>query len=255
MGASREPMRQSQPRVSVIIPLYNTRDYLAETLQSLHAQAWENLEVIAVDDGSSDDSAELFLQLCPRGILFRQKNQGPSIARNTALHAAPGDYIAFLDGDDLWPEGKLARQVQRLEEDAQLEATLGFIRLFTDDPAVGRQWGTPFFLFLLGGMLARRSMFAPTGVGVFDAVKFPYMGEDTDWFLRAWESGRVMDIVEEPTIFYRRRSGSLTHNSSDTKRSFAGLIMTSLARRRSGGGPARPLPATLRIPALLKPGV
>jgi len=255
MSANLDLAKKGHARVSVIIPLYNTRDYLTETLQSLHAQRWENLEVIAVDDGSSDDSAELFLQLCPAGILFRQKNQGPSIARNTALHAATGDYIAFLDGDDLWPVGKIAAQVQRLENDSQLEATLGFVRLFTDDPIAGRQWGTPFFLFLLGGMLARRSMFAPERVGVFDAARFPYMGEDTDWFLRAWESGRVMDIVEEPTIFYRRRSGSLTHNNADTKRSFAGLIMTSLARRRSGGGPARPLPSTLRIPAMLKPSV
>ena len=255
MVATLDNVKTPAPRVSVIIPLYNTRDYLKETMQSLHAQAWENLEVIAVDDGSSDDSAELFSQLCPQGILFRQKNQGPSMARNLALQAATGDYIAFLDGDDLWPEGKLARQVQRLENDAQLEATLGFVRLFTDDPVAGRQWGTPFFLFLLGGMLARRALFLPNSVGSFDATRFPFMGEDTDWFLRAWESGRIMDIVEEPTIFYRRRSGSLTHNPADTKRSFAGLVMTSLARRRSGGGPARPLPATLRIPALLKPGV
>jgi glycosyltransferase involved in cell wall biosynthesis len=239
------------PRVSVIMPLYNVVPFLAETLASLRAQAWPALELIAVDDGSTDGTPELFAQLQPEAILVRQANRGPSAARNAALALATGDYIAFLDADDLWPPGKLARQVARLEADLSLDASLGFIRLFTDAPA-GRQWGRPFFLFLLGGMVARRRLFSTAGgVGGFDVARFPYNGEDTDWFFRAWESGRALEIREEPEIFYRRRPGSLASSSDDTKRAFPSIVMTSLRRRRGPDGRTVPLPDTLRLPAHL----
>lgn len=240
------------PRVSVVMPLHNIRPYLAEAVASLRAQAWPDLEVIGVDDESTDGSAELFAELCPEARLVRQSNQGPALARNVGLAHATGDFIAFLDGDDLWPAGKLARQVGRLQADPSLEASLGFIHMFTDNPA-GREWGRPHFLFLLGGMVARRGLFslAEGGVGGFDAARFPYRGEDTDWFFRAWESGRAIEIREETEILYRRRPGSLTASSDDTKRSFPSLLMTSLRRRRRPDGSTRPLPTTLRLPAHL----
>jgi len=249
----------SQPRISVIMPIYNAAAYLPETLSSLRAQNWSDLEVIGVDDGSTDGSPEVFQEHCPRGILLRQPNRGPSHARNAAIAAATGSFITFLDSDDLWPEGKLARQLARLQADPALFATLGYIQLFTDvdapsGGAIRREWGKPFFLFLLGGMLARREIFQPDRVGVFDAARFPFNGEDTDWFLRAWESGLPLEIVDDTTIHYRRRGGSLTSNADDTKRGFAGLMMTSLRRRRDPSGRVRPLPNSLRMPTGLALG-
>jgi len=247
------------PRISVIMPLFNARPFLAETIASLRAQNYPDLELIAVDDGSTDGSPELFSELCPDATLLRQSNRGPSAARNAAIACATGRYLAFLDADDLWPAGKIARQIARLEADPALEATLGLIKLFTDPlsadgtpDASARQWGQPFFLFLLGGMIARRELFAPDQVGNFDEIRCPFQGEDTDWFLRAWENARRMEILEEPTIFYRRRAGSLTHNPDDTKRGFAGLLMTSIKRRRLPDGKLRPLPDTLKIPVTIR---
>jgi glycosyltransferase involved in cell wall biosynthesis len=246
------------PRVSVVMPLFNARPYLAETIASLRAQAWPDLELLVIDDGSTDGSFEAMAELCPEAVLWRQANQGPSVARNAGIARATGKYLTFLDADDLWPEGKLARQVARLEAEPELEATLGYIRLFTDEAsaagggagggALTRAWGRPFFLFLLGGMVCRRELMLPGGVGGFDAERFPFRGEDTDWFFRAWESGRKMEIREEAELHYRRRPGSLTENSDDTKRSFPGLVMTSLRRRRGPDGRTRPLPDSLRLP-------
>lgn len=249
----------SVPRVSVIMPIYNAAAFLPETLGTLAAQEWPDLEVIGIDDGSSDDSCEVFQRFCPQARLLRQANQGPSRARNAGIGAATGEYITFLDADDLWPAGKLARQVARLRTAPELMATMGYMQLFTDAPAgegggLRREWGTPFFLFLLGGMVARAELFRPERVGGFDAERFPFNGEDTDWFLRAWESGLPLEIVDDTTLFYRRRTGSLTSNADDTKRGFAGLMMTSLRRRRDASGKVRPLPNSLRLPAGLALG-
>jgi len=240
----------------VIIPLFNSTSTLVETLSSLRAQAWPNLEIIGIDDGSSDHSAELFQQHCQDARLLRQPNRGPSHARNAGLAEATGKYIAFLDSDDLWPDGKLAWQVNHLEAEPALFASLGYMHLFMDQPdpvtnTVRRQWGRPSFLFLLGCMVARRELFSTDHVGNFDAEQFPFNGEDTDWFLRAWESASPMEISEETTLLYRRRKGSLSNDPEDTKRGFAGLMMASLRRRRDPSGKVRPLPSSLRFPGNL----
>jgi glycosyltransferase involved in cell wall biosynthesis len=244
---------ESAPRVSVVMPLFNARPYLAETVASLRAQAWPDLEILVIDDGSRDGSAEAMAELCPEAIIWSQPNQGPSVARNAGIARATGKYLTFLDADDLWPEGKLARQVARLEAEPELEATLGYIRLFRDEDSADpgspvRAWGRPFFLFLLGGMVCRRELMLRGGNGGFDAERFPFRGEDTDWFFRAWESGRKMEILEQTELHYRRRPGSLTEDAEDTKRSFPGLVMASLRRRRGPDGRVRPLPPTLRLP-------
>lgn len=250
MPPSPEAPPSSCPPVSVIIPLFNVVPYLDATIASLRAQQWPNLEIIAVDDGSTDGSAELFQSLCPEARLVRQANAGPSAARNAALALATAPYVAFLDGDDLWPPGKLARQVARLEDDPTLMATMGFITYFMDVDA-GREWGRSLFLFLLGGMVARRHLFtaSPGLVGNFDERNHPFFGEDTNWFLRAWESGQEMEIRSETEIYYRRRAGSLTADPEDSKRSFHGLILGSLRRRRGPNGEVRRFPDCIRLPA------
>ncbi|MBM4035209.1 MAG: glycosyltransferase [Planctomycetes bacterium] len=108
------------PRVSVIIPAFNAERYLRETLQSVLAQTYRDLEVIVVDDGSTDGTAALAetfasevaqaSRLCPVRVI-RQANAGPSAARNRGIREARGELIAFLDSDDLWLPDKLAEQV------------------------------------------------------------------------------------------------------------------------------------------------
>lgn len=102
-------------KVSVIIPSYNARRWLPETLASVAAQNMDGMEVIIVDDGSTDDTAAYVAEEWPQYTLIRTENRGVSHARNLGSATATGDFIQFLDADDLLLPGKLARQVRMLE--------------------------------------------------------------------------------------------------------------------------------------------
>jgi len=116
------------PRVSVVCIVYNSMAYLPETIFSVLAQSFSDFELIVVDDGSSDNVAAWILTLTdPRIRFVSQSNQGIPGARNTGIKHAAGEYIAFLDGDDLWDVAKLARQVERL--DAQPDVGLVYTHI------------------------------------------------------------------------------------------------------------------------------
>lgn len=104
------------PRVSVIIPTYNRKDYVQEAIDSVLAQTYTDYEIIVVDDGSTDGTGEaLQVRYGDRIRYVWQENQGESVARNRATEMAQGEFIAFLDSDDLWMPEKLQRQVAYLE--------------------------------------------------------------------------------------------------------------------------------------------
>lgn len=93
----------SSPLFSVIIPAYNVSSYLEDTLNSVYAQTWNDYEIIVVNDGSTDDTRELLnKQDDPRLHVIHQSNGGVSVARNSGVRKAKGQYVAFLDGDDVW---------------------------------------------------------------------------------------------------------------------------------------------------------
>lgn len=102
--------------VSVIIPTYNRAPYLARAIHSALAQEYSPIEIIVVDDGSTDDTSQVIASFRDQIISVRQNNRGVSSARNTGLKMARGEYIAFLDSDDFWAKEKLSEQVKALEE-------------------------------------------------------------------------------------------------------------------------------------------
>jgi glycosyltransferase involved in cell wall biosynthesis len=107
-----------KPFVSILIPAFNCERSIADTLRSALAQTWTNREIIVVDDGSTDRTREIIEQFEPQGVvLVRQKNQGAAAARNTALSLSRGDYIQWLDGDDLLAPEKIARQIDVIMSD------------------------------------------------------------------------------------------------------------------------------------------
>jgi len=121
-GRDKEP-HDGRPLVSVVIPTYNRAQQTIAAIESVLAQTYPKLEIIVVDDGSTDDSGDAiqrFISQRANGghpiLFFRQPNQGPSIARNTGISKARGEYIAFLDSDDCWVPEKLEWQVQALEQ-------------------------------------------------------------------------------------------------------------------------------------------
>lgn len=113
-----QPQRRSAPLVSVIIPVYNVETYLSDMLESVVAQRYGRLQIIIVDDGSTDGSARIAAQFArrdPRIAVIAQANAGLGAARNAGLEAARGDYLMFLDSDDRLAEGAIARFVSTLE--------------------------------------------------------------------------------------------------------------------------------------------
>jgi glycosyltransferase involved in cell wall biosynthesis len=103
------------PLVSVVMPAYNCAAFVAEAIESALAQDYPNLEILVVNDGSTDDTASVLSRFADRIHVIDVPNGGPARARNTGLEQARGDYIAFLDADDVWIPGKLAAQVEHLQ--------------------------------------------------------------------------------------------------------------------------------------------
>ena len=129
----QDPALLERPRVSVVIPAFNAVDYLDECFASLKTQdAGMTTEILVIDDGSGDDTLEK-LQRTPGLIWMSQSNRGPSAARNRGIGQARGEYIAFLDADDLWPPDKLRQQLALLDRHPDAALCFGDCRQFTHD--------------------------------------------------------------------------------------------------------------------------
>jgi len=100
------------PKVSVVIPTYNSAQFIVETLESVFAQTYEDYEIIVVDDGSTDNTREVLKPYMSRIRYIYKENGGASSARNLGIKSAEGEYIAFLDSDDLWMPEKLEKQME-----------------------------------------------------------------------------------------------------------------------------------------------
>jgi glycosyltransferase involved in cell wall biosynthesis len=218
------------PLVSVVIPAYNSAAFLGDALLSVRSQGYAPLEVIVVDDGSTDATPEVVSRLGADLVYVRQPRRGAAAARNRGLAEAHGKVVAFLDADDVWPCGALARQVTRLEAPAA-DVVLGrsaFLRV--GDEAVSADDGEgSWFVPLLGSAVFRRAVF--DRVGAFDESL--QCSEDHDWFLRARELGVGIATTEAVTLLYRVRAGSLTRSPERPYGyQLAHVLKRSLDRRR-----------------------
>ncbi|WP_018878409.1 glycosyltransferase [Thioalkalivibrio sp. ALE28] len=113
----------SVPRVSVVMPAFNTAAYIAESIDSVLEQDYPNLELIVVDDGSTDGTVEIIRGYGDQLTLLTQQNQGAAVARNAGIAAATGEYIAFIDSDDIWLPGKITAQVMYMEQHPEIGFT------------------------------------------------------------------------------------------------------------------------------------
>lgn len=130
----------SLPKVSVVIPNYNYGKYLKKTVESVFDQSYKNVEIIVVDDGSSDDSVEILKGFGNRITVVQQDNQGVSRARNAGVNHSAGEFVAFLDADDLWLPEKLALQIQKFFDDDKIgfvHCSMSYIN--TDDEIIGEE--------------------------------------------------------------------------------------------------------------------
>jgi len=221
------------PKVSVIIPTYNRAGKVGKAIESVLAQTMADLEVIVVDDGSSDGTAQMVGKTYGDRIrYFEQPNQGQSTARNRGLQEARGEWIAFLDSDDLWEKDKLEWQLKALEEcGPQCSACYTDVRLMNHpesrtlfemaeegfhhqgkiganpkiQPLLIRAPGAGMLVFL-GSIMARADAIRKTR-GFDSTLRF---GEDTDFMFRlAMVTGFC--YVNEPLVFFDRSPMETRH--------------------------------------------
>lgn len=226
--------------ISVIIPAYNASRYLAEAIGSVRAQVDVAVEIIVVDDGSTDDTAAVARAAGNDIRIVTKRNGGAATARNAGVAASQADLIAFLDADDLWPEGQLSRLAHLLAGEPSLLMAIGRTQLVSENGVkgsgsglvpVGAPWHAPVF----GSGLFRRQIF--TVVGPMDPSLQP--AEDLDWFIRARERAVPTLVVEEVTLHYRWHGENLTSGADPIRRRMLVALKRSLDRRRQeGGGPA-----------------
>jgi len=236
-------MTSAAPLVSVIVPVYNGDRFLAEAIDSIRRQDYRPLEIVVVDDGSTDGTPSVMSRLAGEEMRYvRQDNAGTPAARNTGLRLARGALVGFLDADDLWTDRKLAIQVPRLMEVPAAEIVLGYTEVasLADGEPSCRVALAPAPLLTLGAALVRRSSFRRAGL--FDET-LRYC-DDVDWFLRAKEAGLSLRIHGDLVQVYRRHDRNLTNRRDLDRRSFVAVLKRSLdRRRRAGAGGVEPLPA------------
>ena len=238
-------MSDSAPAISVIVPVFNGAAFLAEAVASVRSQSLRPFEIIVVDDGSVDDTAAVIDSLGPELRSIRQPNRGPAAARNRGLEMARGDFIAFIDADDLWLGSKLEIQARRLCGDSAVQLVLAATQRVkpSDGSETGGRGqglmptGPVWMLLSLGAALFRRTVFDT--VGQFDEDL--RQGEDVDWFMRARELGIEMGVSSEVVQLYRRHGANLTDDRQDTDRFFLTVLRKSLDRRRADAASAKEL--------------
>lgn len=223
------------PLLTAIVPVYNGDQFLAEALQSILSQDACPLEIVVVDDGSTDGTREVSLSFGDKVRYVYQTNSGPPAARNTGLANARGELIGFLDADDLWPEDKLARQLAALAQDDQIGMTLGMTRIFRLDGPLG----DPRFLLQMGCGLYRRSTFERVG-GFNPAFR---LSDDVEWFTRAREANMRIHVTDDTGLHYRVHENNITWGTDVYDLGYLHIIKGSLDRRRSqADGHAADLP-------------
>ncbi len=222
--------------VSVIIPAFNGEAFLAEAVSSIITQDCRSLEIIIVDDGSTDATAEVARRFGSAIQYHYQKNSGPGSARNRGVSLAKGGFLAFLDADDLWMKDKLWRQMAAFEADPELEMVFGHIQQFyspelTEEERAGI--GMPVESmrgYHAGAMLIKKEAFMQ--VGFFNETL--KIGEFVDWYARAMEMGLKQTMLPEVLMNRRIHKTNLGISQRDHRRVYVHALKAALDRRRCG---------------------
>ncbi len=209
------------PKISVVIPAYNNADYITTALQSITVQEYPNVEIIVVDDGSTDETKQRVEDYGQDVVLISQANAGPAAARNTGLEVATGEFVAFLDADDWFLPSKFRKQSAALADNPWLGASHSGWTIVDDTGRMldhAEPWQTAPKLNLatwinhqpvrLGAMLFRRKWL--TRVGGFDPAM--RQAEDTDLLLRLAIDGCRFEWLKESTHCYRHHGDSLVRS-------------------------------------------
>lgn len=240
-------MSATRPLVTAVIPAYNAEKTIEVSLRSALRQTYRSLDIVVVDDGSTDRTAAIAAGVDRRVRVFRKENGGPASARNVGLEAAEGDFVAFLDADDAWDDDKTERQLALFAQNEDLAWVYGGARYVRDWgtiayelPAPGRHlpegdilrtiFVTPIVPTLT--VIVRRTVARDIG-GFDERDALRELGEDWEFWLRLaakYPVGRI----DAPVATYRLSEDSLSHAIGYEKRLGASLLVVEEAIHREG---------------------
>jgi glycosyltransferase involved in cell wall biosynthesis len=238
----------SEPLVSTILPVFNCERFIGAALDSVLAQSHPRVEIIVVDDGSSDASAAVAEE---RGVrVLRREHAGVSAARNAGIAAAGGELVAFLDADDLWPADRLEHQVAYFRDRPDTQILMGYSRMFLEPGEQHPEWLTEQWIASLRTvpidgvdpapgmsgavqspltMMVRAELF--DAVGGFDTSYA--IGEDIEWLMRATDAGYPHEVLDRVVTLYRLHATNTVYRTWEMERAHFRVVRSSIARKRA----------------------
>jgi glycosyltransferase involved in cell wall biosynthesis len=221
------------PQTSVIIPVRNGAKFVHAAIASVLAQIGNDDEIIAVDDASTDATPQILGAVGDRRLsIVKAQGRGVSAARNTGLLRTRGEFVAFLDHDDLWPAGRHDVLLQALREDGARGASFGRVRVRfepgTDGTEEARGLDGRHVCELIGSGLYRRALAVQIG-GFCEQM---HLREDADFHIRLLEAGLVPLLCEADSLIYRRHQENVTNNREAMNVALAYLLHRKLIRQK-----------------------
>lgn len=220
--------------VSVVVPVFNGDRFLEETLRSICQQTYRPMELIIIDDGSTDGTAAIARSFTDATYIY-QSNQGVSAARNAGVRASQGEFLAFGDADDIWAADKLETQVEHLNRFREDDGTVTHLQNFVERGAEIPHWvshdmlskPTPGYAPLT--LLVRRSSFDRIG-GWNESLR---VGEGAEWFTRAKDGGVRLTILAAVLLRRRLHQANLHYQGTEMRRNLVRTLKSSIDRQRA----------------------
>ncbi|MGH7801949.1 MAG: glycosyltransferase family 2 protein [Thermodesulfobacteriota bacterium] len=226
---------ENEPLVSVIIPVYNGVRYLADAIESVLAQTYRPAEVIVVDDGSTDGSANIAKVYTSVRYYF-QPNKGVGAARNSGVDLARGAFFAFLDADDIWIKDKLYSQMETFNADTTLDMVFGQVEQFLSPELDENKKSTTNYSgeiipgYIAGTLLIKRESFFRAG---YFATNWR-VGEFIDWYTKAIEQGLKSCTIPGVVMKRRIHNDNTVLRERNSRTDYVRILKASLDRRRKG---------------------
>lgn len=229
------------PKISVVMPAYNIEDYIEETIRSVINQEFQDWELLVVDDGSEDSTLEKVKKLAEKDARIKmilQAHEGVSTARNKGIDQATGEYISFLDSDDLWDKTFLSKMLNLIQCSKKEFVLAGYNRLlpsgkirqtknkFDVNDDILYNYSTGEFKTHVGALLIDKKALRKSGVRFTDGCG---SGEDIEFLYKTLISLNAI-VLPEALMLYRRRKGSASRKKWDYKNEYTCILALERSR-------------------------
>ncbi len=223
--------------ISCIVTSFNSEKYIVEAVNSILEQTYKHTEIIIADGGSTDNTQEVIEKFNSDINFVTQKTLSPAATRNLGFQYSKGDYIAFLDADDLWHPEKLTRQMNCFITNPEIELCITYAEIFWSEDLKNER---VFFKnhprsksipgYATTTLLAKKNVFEKTG----EFNNNLWFTDAAEWFIRAKELGLKIHVIEEPLTFHRMHRSNLTKRKSEESREeFLALVKSVLDRKKT----------------------